>query len=214
MSIDLKEVVRRLNDSINNKPSNYQQMSIDSYVYTDTSEISVHHHVNGGIAPYQYAYYVYKDGIRIKTTPYSTNYHDKNVYYNVTESGTYKVIFFVKDNIGKIKTHIVDNIVFNLHNEPNIIDINFKKDSTYLGNPLEVRTIVNYGHGSNIAYNVFKDGKLYYKSNFMPYYAMDGDIQPWSFKPAHKGSYKVEAIVRSPSGATVSAITPFYCEIN
>ncbi|NMD38733.1 MAG: hypothetical protein GYA87_08670 [Christensenellaceae bacterium] len=130
----------------------------------------------------------------------------------MAESGTYKVVFFVKDKYGKIKTKAVDGIVYNLFDEPIIVDIIFRENRVYLGERFYVMTDINNGYAANIAYNVYKDGALYYKSNFRSIANGDGR-NDWVFKPNHLGKYTVEAVIRSATGEIISKTTANFCDV-
>ncbi|NMD38735.1 MAG: hypothetical protein GYA87_08680 [Christensenellaceae bacterium] len=189
----------------NNPPITYQDMIINPYHKIISSIVYMEFAISGGMGPYEYAYYVYKDGIRIKTTPYYNNVNNKSVYikYNMLESGTYKVLLFVKDKFGKIKTQAIDNIVFDLSVKPDITSINIVPTTIYLGEEFDLTTFVDNGYRANIAYNVYRNGALYYKSNFMPIDDWYGFGMVWSFKPSHLGDYIFEAVVISSTGQIV-----------
>ncbi|NMD38866.1 MAG: hypothetical protein GYA87_09345 [Christensenellaceae bacterium] len=159
------------------------------------------------MGPYKYAYYVYKDGERIRTTAYKENLG--RFIHNYTESGTYKVIAFVKDRLGKIKTHTIDNLVINLPNEPTISEFRFSTSSTSLGNLIYPYLVINNVSSANIAYNVFKDGVLYYKSKYQPCYGEMGLY----FRPSHTGVYTYQVIVRNFNGNIITAYTSNSCEV-
>ncbi|NMD37247.1 MAG: hypothetical protein GYA87_01030, partial [Christensenellaceae bacterium] len=202
--------------SNNPQPSNYEEMNIGANLNKYTSSFRLFFEINGGgMGPYyQYAYYIYKDEVRIKTTGYS-QFNSSNINgfidYNVMESGTYKIILFVKDGIGKTKTHVIDNIVFDLSNEPSITEIKFNNDYyVYLGKEFSVKTTIDNGIGSKIAYNVIKDGVYYYKSNFM---SLNNYIHEWNFKPSHPGKYIVQAVIRTPNGSILNDTTLYGCEV-
>ncbi|NMD37478.1 MAG: hypothetical protein GYA87_02205 [Christensenellaceae bacterium] len=196
-------------------PSSYQGMNVDCDFKKAASTLNIRACVYDGMAPYQYAYYVYKDGVRVKNAAYkaiSTNSFSFD--YNVTESGTYKVIVFVKDKIGKIQTGTIDNLIFNLSVEPYIGHIAFANNTINLGEEFCLNTEIRNGFGANVAYNVYKDGVLYYKSNFMPCNSFGDAATRWYFKPNHAGSYTVRAILRSANGNVTFANTNYDCVVN
>ncbi|NMD38510.1 MAG: hypothetical protein GYA87_07535 [Christensenellaceae bacterium] len=199
--------------SNNPQPSNYQEMNIQTSFYNETSKLTLRADVTGGVKPYQYAYYIYKDGERIKIVPYQEN--NIVIDYNITESGTYKVIVFVRDYIGKIKSCTTQDVVFNLSAAPNIVELKFHDPWDYanpnpnieLGEYIRVRMTIENADDSKIAYNFYRNGVLYYKSNFRKY-------SDFHFIPKHTGTYTVQAVVRSSGGEIVSEVSSNYCTVN
>ncbi|NMD37962.1 MAG: hypothetical protein GYA87_04690, partial [Christensenellaceae bacterium] len=60
----------------------------------------------GGVAPYYFAYYVYKGSTAIVKTPYEYYRHSYN--YKISSPGNYRVVAFVKDAQGAIKVKYLD----------------------------------------------------------------------------------------------------------
>ncbi|NMD37248.1 MAG: hypothetical protein GYA87_01035, partial [Christensenellaceae bacterium] len=123
-----------------NPPSGYQEMTVKLEVkQLKPSKLRLDCRVyeGGGIYPFQYAYYIYKDGVRIRVIPYSKY---SRTYHNILESGNYKVIAFVKDKVGKIKTDTIDGIVVNLPvDNPTVTMFNFNSTSALVGRKVDIR---------------------------------------------------------------------------
>ncbi|NMD38232.1 MAG: hypothetical protein GYA87_06075 [Christensenellaceae bacterium] len=198
--------------SSNPQPNDYQEMFVSANVNVNASILEIVGGAEYGMPPYQRAYYLYKDGVRVHTSGYSKFNNLFWINYNAAESGTYKVIVFVKDSIGKIKMCTIDNIYVDIFGEPTINMHKFESNVVNLGYEFKVITEIENAKWTDVAYNVYKDGALYYKSNFYDVWN-DPELE-WTFRPNHVGTYSVKILVRTANGQIISQNTSNYCEVD
>ncbi|NMD37423.1 MAG: hypothetical protein GYA87_01925, partial [Christensenellaceae bacterium] len=154
----------------------------------------------GGVAPYKYAYYIYKNNTLVEKFPYIDGEVDiygyyNDFYYNPKNSGKYKVLVFVKDSAGTIKTKTTEefeiNLDLKLNRTPEI------ENSITLGNAINVKTYAIYGEGFyKYAYYIYKNGALLQK---LPY-TNNANL---AYKPKTTGIYKILVFVKDDAGETV-----------
>ncbi|NMD38737.1 MAG: hypothetical protein GYA87_08690, partial [Christensenellaceae bacterium] len=156
---------------------------------------------DGGVPPYKYAYYIYKNNSIVEKLPYIDG--DDNVLYGYGDnssyipknSGTYKILAFVKDATGIIKTAVSEDIEFN--NDLIMVRAPFIPYSIFIGEGMYVQTYVKYGEGFyKYAYYIYKDDKLLKK---LPY----SNNANFVYKPETIGTYRIQVFVKDDSGKIV-----------
>jgi hypothetical protein len=146
----------------------------------------------GGEVPYQYAFYVFKDGYpRVHTKWYNDS---PEFIYTPVEPGNYKVQGFVKDATGKIEWDLSNEIVVTgVSTELKITEISGSADDgTITWNVTAVGGTEPYQY----AFYVFKDGTRV----DMQWY---GAASTFTYKPKDAGSYQAQAFVKDGTGKIV-----------
>ncbi len=168
----------------------------------DGYEIWGQNEVEGGLPPYSYAYYVYKDNVLVKKYAYQESWFMSHI---PTDPGTYKFTVFVKDASGKIK--------YTTTNECNVVD----KNKIYVSASIE-QTEINYGESFwayinaeggklpySYAYYVYKDNSIVKKNGYTSYSYFD-------YHPTFPGKYKIMAFVKDANG-TIQYTTTNECVV-
>ncbi len=161
----------------------------------------------GGLPPYTYAFYVFKNGTRVSTTTYSS----VNKYtYKPTSEGAYTAQMFVKDSAGNIKvasssTVAVNYLALNAKLETNSTNINLGENIIFTG--ITEGGLPPYTY----AFYVFKDG---IRVNATAY----SSLNKYTYKPTNEGSYKAQIFVKDSSVkikvATSSKVDVKYLALN
>ncbi|NMD38865.1 MAG: hypothetical protein GYA87_09340, partial [Christensenellaceae bacterium] len=108
--------------------------------------------VSGDFYPYQYAYYVYKNETRVKTTAYAPYTDIVDIPYNISESGTYKFVIFVKDKYGNIETYTTNSETVETLDTVFIKGFCFEQDSAYVGESVSTYLTIENVQGAKVAY--------------------------------------------------------------
>ncbi|NMD38621.1 MAG: hypothetical protein GYA87_08095, partial [Christensenellaceae bacterium] len=147
--------------------------------------------------PYTYAWYLYKDGVRIATTPYTLS----NVYkYTITTIGEYYVVGFVKDKCGNAAFKATNKFIAT--SVPlSINSVNASATTVPRNMPITWTTIA-VGGKAPLTYSYH----LYYNGNRIvttPY----STNKTYTYTPYATGNYHVEVFVKDDAGQSDSMIS-------
>ncbi|NMD37963.1 MAG: hypothetical protein GYA87_04695, partial [Christensenellaceae bacterium] len=162
-------------------------------------------YAKGGVPPYKYAHYIYENEVLVEKLPYADGvvdidsidlYNDPDNYgyyyelkYTPKNPGFYKVIAFVKDATGKIKTSTTGSIDYVKNWLENVAPPQIES-SIGLGNSINVKTYLRHGTGIyKYAYYIYKDGKILQK---FPYTSNPTLV----YRPTSIGTYQVKVFVK------------------
>ncbi|NMD38675.1 MAG: leucine-rich repeat protein [Christensenellaceae bacterium] len=143
-------------------------------------------HPSGGAAPYTYAYYLYKDNVRIATTSYTNNIY---YTYKPTAAGNYHAMVFAKDSLGNRVSSISPTISVQ-PSSPLSINVTVNKAHVNLNEKIIFTATASNGlKPYSYAYYLYKDGTNIYKSTY-------SQNNIFTYTPVVNGVYTVTAFVK------------------
>ncbi len=143
-------------------------------------------HPSGGAAPYTYAYYLFKDNVRIATTAYSTDIY---YTYKPTAAGNYHVTIFAKDSLGRIVTSNTPVISVQPYS-PLSLNVSVNKTSVNLGENIIFTAQAKNGTSPYIyAFYLFRDNALIHRGQY-------SNNNTFTYKADIVGTYKVNVFVK------------------
>lgn len=160
----------------------------------------------GGMPPYTYAFYLFRNDARIKTTAYSTT---ASYTYTPMQSGSYHVVVFMKDKHGTVltvKSPIVE--VVNPDTSPLVIDsLTANITSGRVGDKIFWNMKASGGtQPYTYSYYLFLDGKRIEVRNY-------SSATGFTHQAMAPGKYKVTGFVRDANGKVVSQDSSGYITI-
>ena len=181
------------------KPLEVVSIKADKTTATTADTITWTAKGSGGKTPYNYCFFVYKDGTQVKKTGYSTT---KTFSYKPTAAGSYTVKVFIKDAVGNVKSKT--SAATKVTAGSAALSISSIKADKTSGNTGEKITWTVKATGGKTPYTycfyIYKDGAQVKKTSY-------GSSNKFSYTPTAGGSYTVKAFVKDASGTSKSKLS-------
>ena len=148
---------------------------------------------SGGTGTLQYFFFLYKDGVKIKSRSYSTS---NTFSYTPTEAGSYKVKVYVKDS-AEAKSYKTSAAVTVTTGPLAIVSVKAEKTSASVGEKITWTATASGGSGTlQYYFNLYKDGTKIKSRSY-------STSNTFSYTPTEAGTYRVKVYVKDAEGTKV-----------
>ena len=152
---------------------------------------------SGGSGTLQYCFYVYKDGVFVGQSSYSTS---RSFSFTPNEAGTYVAQVYVKDGNGSTD-ELVSGSTTVTASSVTITGFTVNKTTAKPGDTLTWTVTASGGTGTiQYSFNVYKDGSAVYQGSY-------GSARTCSYTPATPGTYTARVYVKDGTGTVTDALS-------